>query len=322
VPIWSEGFSIDEIAAFWESNVKAALDAGFPFMRLGGSELVDAGWETPFSGIFRLVISDMYRYPDAGDRVTSSFIKQHEPYPGYWASSEERALRQVGTQLSATLGSRDRVRALDAGCGEGRLLRWIARFASKITAVDPDSERLNAARKRAAELPAGTEATFRQSPITDLSGGPFELVVCSHVIQHVPTTELVPILRRFHEITADGAALVLSFSRAPVGQGGYSLDRLERGEVRSQRVDRRQFNQACTARNACETLPVRHVDPEELAAEAAGAGWLASWDWTYHVLDDLGVVDEHADRDELTNDSPPLRRYLGRDIVTLWHREG
>jgi SAM-dependent methyltransferase len=268
-----------------------------------------------------LVITDMYRYPDTGDRVTSSFIQQHEPYSGYWASSEERALRQVCAQLSATLGSRDRVRALDAGCGEGRLLPWIARFASKITAADPDAERLSAARKRAAELPAGTVATFRQSSITDLSGGPFELVVCSHVIQHVPTTELVPILKRLHEVTADGAALVLSFSRAPIGQGGYSLDRIEHGEVRSHRVGRQQFDQALTAGNALETLPVRHVDPEELAAEAAGAGWTASWDWTYHVLDDLGAVDEHVDRDELINGSLPLRRHLGRDIVTLWHRE-
>jgi hypothetical protein len=33
--------------------------------------------------MFRLVITDKCRYPDTGDRVTSSFIQQREPYPGY-----------------------------------------------------------------------------------------------------------------------------------------------------------------------------------------------------------------------------------------------
>jgi hypothetical protein len=145
--------------------------------------------------------------------------------------------------------------------------------------------------------------------------------MCSHVIQHVPTTELIPILKRLHEITAPGAQLALSFSRAPIGRGGYSLDRLVHGELQSDRVGRRQFDRAVTSGGGTATLPIRHVDPKELIAEAAGTGWVPTWDWTYHVLDDLGAADEHVDRDDLINGSSSLRRNLGRDIVTLWQRE-
>lgn len=264
------------------------------------------------------MITETYRYPDRGDRVTTLFIEQHEPYPGYWESSERRALGQLGTRLAAGLDARGDVRALDAGCGEGRLLPWIAGFSAEITAVDPDVERLAVAQTVA--VPENAEVTFRPSPITGLSGGPFDVVICSHVIQHVPTADLVPILENLYAVSAPGGWLALSFSRAPVGRGGFSLDRIEQGGVRPERVGRHAFDRALGCEHEPATLPVRHVDPQELAIEASNAGWQPVWDWTYHVLEDLGVVDEYVDRDELVNGSPPLRRDLGRDIVTLWRR--
>ncbi|SDY31895.1 Methyltransferase domain-containing protein [Amycolatopsis xylanica] len=258
------------------------------------------------------MITETYRYPDTGDRVTASFIAQHEPYEGYWSASEDAALARLAEKLEA-LGGRDQVHALDAGCGEGRLLPWIARFAARITAVDPDPERLGTA--KTAKLPEGTEVTFQVSPVTGVRGGPFGLIVCSHVIQHVPTADLQPLLDGLRAVAAPGASLVLSFSRAPFGRGGYSIDRIAPEGVRSEHVGQTRFDEALASG---EALPVRLVDPEQLTAMAAEAGWEPVWDWTYHVLDDLGVVDEHTDRDELVNAAPALRRQLGRDMVTLW----
>ncbi|MFD8499042.1 class I SAM-dependent methyltransferase [Amycolatopsis sp. NPDC059657] len=258
------------------------------------------------------MITETYRYPDTGDRVTASFIAQHEPYDGYWRASEDAALTRLAGKLEA-LGDREHVRALDAGCGEGRLLPWIAKFAARITAADPDPERLAAAKN--AKLPEATQVAFEVSPITGVRGGPFDLIMCSHVIQHVPTAELQPLLDGLRAVAAPGASLVLSFSRAPFGRGGYSIDRISPDGVRSEHVGQSRFDEALASG---EALPVRLVDPEQLTAMAADAGWAPEWDWTYHVLDDLGVVDEHTDRDELVNAAPALRRQLGRDMVTLW----
>ncbi|WP_410654711.1 class I SAM-dependent methyltransferase [Amycolatopsis sp. lyj-112] len=264
------------------------------------------------------MLTESYRYPDAGDHVTGMFIRRHEPYDGYWTASEDRALGKVAEQLTAGLGARDELKALDAGCGEGRLLDWLSRFSAVITAADPDPDRLATARRNALK---DTEVTFTVSPITELDGGPYDLVVCSHVIQHVPTSDVAPILRRLAEVTAPGGTLVLAYSRSPIGQGKYSLDSVEAdGEVRSRRVGREEFDKALRDGDG-PALPIRYLDPEEVTADAAEAGWRTAWEWTYHVLEDLGPADEHIDRDELVNASGPLRRHLGRDLVALLRRE-
>ncbi|MEU3623346.1 SAM-dependent methyltransferase [Amycolatopsis coloradensis] len=263
------------------------------------------------------MLTESYRYPDTGDHVTGTFIRRHEPYDGYWAASEDRALAKVAEQLTAVLGPRERVKALDAGCGEGRLLPWLARFSADVTAADPDRDRLAKASETVIE---DTECSFTVSPITGLDGGPYDLVMCSHVIQHVPTPDVAPILRRLAGITAPGGTLVLAYSRSPIGQGAFSLDSVEDGtEIRSRRVSREVFDKALRGGGG-QALPVRYLDPLEVAAEATEAGWRTEWEWTYHVLDDLGPADEHIDRDELVNASGPLRRHLGRDLVTLLRR--
>ena len=82
------------------------------------------------------VSTDGYQYPDVADEIISLFIQQAEPYEGYWAVSEQRALDLIGQRLEVQFGDRSATTALDAGCGPGRLLPWIARFADRITAVD------------------------------------------------------------------------------------------------------------------------------------------------------------------------------------------
>ncbi|MFD9889168.1 class I SAM-dependent methyltransferase [Amycolatopsis sp. NPDC059027] len=266
------------------------------------------------------MLTDTYRYPDTGDRVTGTFISGHEPYPGYWARSEERALDRLAAELTGVLGPRADVRALDAGCGGGRLLGWLSRFAATVTAADPDPGRL--AEARAVTPPPDTALEFAVAPVVELDGGPYDLVLCSHVIQHVPTGDVTPLLRHLHELTTPDAVLVLAYSRAPMGRGGFSLDSVDDaapGTVHSRRVGRAEFDHALrTAKST--TLPIRLLDPADVAAEAAAAGWRTTWEWTYHVLDDLGPADRHIDRDELVNASPPLRRHLGRDQLAVLRR--
>lgn len=263
--------------------------------------------------------SGAYQYPDGDDRVTSSFVQQNEPYEGYWGASDQRALTRVAARLAELLGDRSAIHALDAGCGDGRLLPWISTLAAEITATDPDSERLGRAKNVA--LPAGTGITFEAAAIGEISGA-FELVVCSHVVQHVPTANVEPILRALHEATAPGGALLLSFSRSPVGAGRYTLDWIDGGRVRSEEVAQDRFDRALTADKDPAVLPVRHIDPDELRAVAESIGWSTELTWTYHVLDDLGVLDQHLDRDELVNQTPELRRALGRDIMIVFRKKG
>ncbi|MGA6166471.1 class I SAM-dependent methyltransferase [Amycolatopsis magusensis] len=264
------------------------------------------------------MFTDSYRYPDAGDRVTASFIERHEPYSGYWVASERLALERLTERLGT--GPRERVRALDAGCGFGRLLPWLSRQAATITAADPDPSRLAAAREQRDALEPGTEITFTDADSSSIGGGPYDLLLSSHVIQHVPTGVVGTILRDLAGLAAPGGALVLCYSRSPFGRGAYTLDVLENGEVHSEPIDRARFDEVVSGPGIPDTLPVRLLDPAELHEEAAEAGWTLDWEWTYHVLDDLAGLDAHGDRDELVNGSPLLVREAGRDMVSLFRR--
>lgn len=261
-----------------------------------------------------------YRYPDHDDRITAHFIEQSEPYTGYWDLSELRAFNLAVQRLDRILGNRENITALDAGCGEGRLLPWLTQLAGDITSVDPDPDRLAVARKQAEHL-RDRKLNFESCAITDFSSEPFNLVVCSHVIQHVSTREVIPLLERLHQLTTPDGVLLLSYSRAPVGQESFALTRLEEGQARSYPVDREQFDATVRQPIPGPGLPVHFLDPLELTEQAREIGWTDDWNWTYHVIDDLGVIDRYADRDEVVNSFAPLWRNLGRDVMTLWRHQ-
>jgi SAM-dependent methyltransferase len=259
-----------------------------------------------------------YRYPDTDDHITVSFIGSREPYPGYWEASEQRALVLAAEHLGTAFGPRTRTRALDVGCGSGRLLPWIAAFAADITASDPDPQRLALAEPQAAALAGTSTVRLTTSPVSELDG-PFDLVVCSHVIQHIPTADAPRLLARLAELTAPGGRLLISYSRAAVGRESFTVDAVEDGEVRSKPLSRKEFDDLVTA-GTTTRLPVHHRDPNVLAAQAQALGWREDWRWVHHVIDDLGVLDTHVDRDVLVNDWAPLRDTVGRDVMALWVR--
>lgn len=258
-----------------------------------------------------------YTYPDEDDRITLRFIEQAEPYPGYWAESDERAMTRAAARLGPLLGARETVRALDLGCGKGRMLPWLSRLAGRITAADPDTGRLAEAARVTSGI-AGAEIELVAADVHTLAGGPFDLVLCSHIIQHIPTAELVPLLTRLHERTAPGGFLMLTYTRSCFPGEWFSLERIDEHGVEERPVDRAEFDEV--ARDGGEFLPVHHRDRAQLAGIGRVLGWSEFWSWSFHVLGDRPGFAGHDDRDELVNRTPDLLRRFGRDVVVLWRR--
>lgn len=261
-----------------------------------------------------------YRYPDIDDKLTAQFIKQSEPYANYWEESETRALKYVGDLLRSSLPTRSRVRALDVGCGAGRLLPWIATFATDITALDPDDSRFAVARKYSDQLNDRSKITYETRPLSKLASHSYDLIVCNHIIQHIPTNDIKPMLQRLYELTAPGGILILSYSRATTKNDHYSIEHFEEDRVRSTPVDKVAFNTHVKA-NESGSLPVHYFNPSHLSKLGAELRWKELLGWTFHILDDLGILDRYINRDELANSEPKLFQTLGRDIVTVWKRE-
>ena len=77
------------------------------------------------------------------------------------------------------------MRVLDAGCGSGRNLDYLARAGFAIRAVDADKDAVDATRRRLAGLGlAADDGDVRRADITDLPwpDGRFDVVLCSAVL--------------------------------------------------------------------------------------------------------------------------------------------
>ncbi|MFE4924888.1 class I SAM-dependent methyltransferase [Streptomyces sp. NPDC056661] len=264
-------------------------------------------------------MDDVYQYPDEKEWMMASLIEQSEPQPGYWQSSETAAFARLDRDLEALLPSRDKVRALDAGCGRGRLLPWVARYSAAITASDADSRRLNIAVRDHTDID-GTTVAFEYSGIESLNDASYDLIVCSHVIQHVPMENVSPILRRLTDLASPESVMVLFFNRSAFGEERYGLSYLEDGGARVEEVDQARYQEVVTRRVKVDALPFRLIDPEVLVSEVSALGWSMEWQWTYHVDDESGDGIVDAERDEVINGTPSLLSRANGDIVTLWRR--
>lgn len=266
------------------------------------------------------MLAGKYTYPDGDDRITQRFISDTEPYPGYWDVSDQRAMARAAAKVKTVLGPREKVRALDAGCGFGRMLPWLSRLADRIVAIDPDAGRLADAARVAADLGDAAEVELIASDVRGLPGDTFDLVLCSHIIQHIPTTEATPFLSRLYQLTAPGGVLVLTYTRAPVGDEKFSVDHIDGHGVETRWVSQAEFDAVARDGGGRERLPVHHRDPDRLAELGRRMGWTDLWSWSFHVLDDRPEFEGAQDRDEVVNATPALLRQSGRDAVTLWQR--
>jgi SAM-dependent methyltransferase len=98
-----------------------------------------------------------------------------------------------------------RRRALDFGCGVGRLTRALARRFDETVGVDVSERMLDQARRLNADGPNITFTSAQEPP-----PGPFDLVVANLVLQHLPSKALARVyIGRLIEAAADPDGLVV-----------------------------------------------------------------------------------------------------------------
>ncbi len=151
------------------------------------------------------------RYPTQWDEIVTQFIVQHEPFEGYWAQSERYALGAVDRVIRGA----PQGRLLDLGCGKGRLTgRFAGRF-QEVVALDSDQTQIEQARTLVAK--AGWRnvkfvSGLFQDCVSDL--GTFDMVLCSHVIQHIPTGLLSCMFEGIQNVLVPGGVLALLTSHS------------------------------------------------------------------------------------------------------------
>lgn len=175
-------------------------------------------------------------YANEWDKIVSHFILRDEPFQGYWALSEDYALAFVDRVLRRN----PKRRLLDLGCGQGRLLNRFANDFQEIVAVDSVKSRISLA-QRTAEVTGLQNVVFVNKSFedcyTDL--GEFDMVLCSHVLQHVNTTALEAMIDRIGKVLVRGGVLVLVTAHSGAARDTFKLWRLdEKGNSVTERIFR------------------------------------------------------------------------------------
>lgn len=155
-----------------------------------------------------------YRYPDAQDVIPAASMRVRYVYRR-GLSWDEADAQLVGDALSC-LDVLTPIRVADVGGGGGRLAAVAAASAGEVVLVEPDEGRAAKARRA---LASHSTCTVVEEDLATFatSGDLFHLVLCSHVLQHVPVGARVEFLAALATITAPDGIALLTFPANPSG---------------------------------------------------------------------------------------------------------
>jgi SAM-dependent methyltransferase len=259
-----------------------------------------------------------YTYPDPEDRVTFATIRALEPVPGYWSESDGRMRKEFLGRLLADFRRERNLNGIDVGCGYGRLVPWLLDLhCRRVTALEPDPARLAVAKSRLDQdqLP---RVSFVEQTIQDFSPqAKFDLILCSHLIQHVQRAELDRILAKLRAICADDARVVLFTARSTTGvdrfvkayqkaESSFSEDAISGDEFDSLVVNRHGV------------LPIRFFDLKTITRALYKADLKLIDHYAYHCCEgNFGELEKHCFRDNIVNAVPELKEQFGRDLAIM-----
>lgn len=255
-----------------------------------------------------------YRYPDPDDRVALSFDESHQPYEGYWKKSEDHALRLAERYME---GKHYR-RILDLGCGKGRLLKRFAKRFQYVVGIEPDTARADHARSVVRELGLNNVCVMHTG-ITHVrsSGMCFDAAICSHVIQHIATHDVEPLIACIHDVLSSHGFLVLLTSRSKEDDDVFKQSYMLDGQVVSERITRGEFNRLTM--NDEDILPVRLFSARTID-QLIGKQFEVLRYWVYNELSRPLLLDRYILRDRLIN-LPWFRQRFGNNIMIVARRQ-
>jgi 2-polyprenyl-3-methyl-5-hydroxy-6-metoxy-1,4-benzoquinol methylase len=258
---------------------------------------------------------DDYFYPDVNDRLTASQIRKYEPFEGYWNQSEQYVLnyvkRKIRTKTPKTSSS-----MLDAGCGQGRLIFEFQHFFETIHAIEPDVKRLEQAKEKVRSSKLTAQVSFEAISIEELGEDQkFDMILCSHIIQHVHTDQLVIIFEKFKNVLKDNGLLVILTCHSGKKHDYYIKQWPENSKVLQEVISKEEFNRLTM--NKMGILPHHYFSMRNLIQMLEDVNLKEIKTMSFHIMENLYGIDHFINRDKFINTFPCLKNRFGKDMMVL-----
>jgi 2-polyprenyl-3-methyl-5-hydroxy-6-metoxy-1,4-benzoquinol methylase len=173
----------------------------------------DRAWEDwgSVDPLYAILTDPKYRH-GGGDRAE------------FLATGAEFAASVVG-QCDALSLAQSRRRALDFGCGVGRVTAPLSETFAEVVGLDISESMVSTARRLHADRPNCTFEVQRTSDLRQYADGTFDFVLCVLVLQHMSSREaILGYLAEFSRVLRPGGALVVqlpSVVPAPPAPDGW-----------------------------------------------------------------------------------------------------
>ena len=114
-------------------------------------------------------------------------------------------------------------KALEIGCGPGRLMRPMSRHFAEIHGVDVSDEMIALARERLRDIPNAHPHVTDGASLAQFSDESFDFVYSYAVFQHVPSREVIyAYMRETHRVLKTGGLARLQFNGMPARETSYN----------------------------------------------------------------------------------------------------
>lgn len=235
-----------------------------------------------------------YTYPDKGDKLTCQLIDEFDSR--YWGESETAVFSAAFDAVQKLRNERltgcfDKIRLLDLGCGMGRLIGVFLPHVDEIVAAEPDAGRFAAAKV------AGTAASLRHGKSVKVVNGDasavegtYDIVLSSHVMQHIPTWMAAELMRAMANFVEPGGLLIMTTTHTAEGEDLFFREEWQGKKRLSTAIDMNRFNEAYTEDGV---LPVRMFAPETIKGMAEDAGFELNTAARYHYENHHTAEDDH-----------------------------
>jgi SAM-dependent methyltransferase len=140
---------------------------------------------------------------------------------------------------------------LDWGCGSGRVLRYFAGGAAKVTGIDIDPQAIDWCRQA---LPLCEFVAVNPDPPVPLPAGTFDLIYAISVLTHLREADHIRWLEELHRISQPNAVILLT----TFGDTGWWRGRLPWNLYAAWRVDHEGFYNAGPNKDIDETGVADH----------------------------------------------------------------